>query len=103
MPYGSPTDSPAVSPAEAASVRHREIYGRYEKLYNLIDFLAAIGFLLGSILFFYPSQETAAIWLFVVGSILFAARPTVRVLREFHLARLPLPGDHPPVATSRTT
>lgn len=82
-----------------ASERHVEIYGRYEKLYNLIDFLAAVAFLIGSVLFFYPSRETSAIWLFVVGSILFAARPTVSVLREFHLARLPLPGDHPPAHT----
>jgi hypothetical protein len=34
--------------------------------------------------------------MFLGGSLAFAAKPTVRVLREFHLARLPLPGDLAP-------
>lgn len=76
-----------------ASPHHRQVYGRYEKIYTLVEFAAAAAFVVGSVLFFYPSQQIPATWLFLVGSILFAARPTVRVLREYHLARIPLPGD----------
>lgn len=77
-----------------ASPRHVAVYGHYEKLYNLIDFLAAAAFVVGSALFFFPDRQELAAWAFLVGSILFAARPTVRVLREFHLARIPLPADN---------
>ncbi len=76
-----------------ASDRHRVVYGRYQKIYTLVEFAAAVAFVVGSTLFFYPAQQEPATWFFLVGSVLFAARPTVRVLRENHLARLPLPGD----------
>lgn len=76
-----------------ASPRHRQVYGSYQKLYTLVEFAAAVAFVIGSVLFFYPSQQTPATWFFLVGSILFAARPTVRVLRENHLARIPVPGN----------
>ena len=79
-----------------ASPQHIAVYGRYEKVYNLIDFCAAVTFVVGSVLFFFPTQQDPATWAFLVGSILFAARPTVRVLREFHLARIPLPAGAQP-------
>ncbi len=78
------------------------MYGRYQKIYTLVEFAAAVAFVVGSVLFFYPSQQFPATWLFLVGSILFAARPTVCVLRENHLARIPLPGDAS-AATSNVT
>jgi hypothetical protein len=81
----------------AASPKHERICGRYERIYTLIDFAAATTFVVGSSLFFFETQQIPATWAFLIGSILFAARPTVTVLREFHLAQLPLPGDgHPP-------
>lgn len=80
----------------AASPQHAAVYARYEKLYNLIDFCAAAAFVVGSALFFFPARQESATWAFLIGSILFAARPTVRVLREFHLARIPLPGKEQP-------
>lgn len=76
-----------------ASPRHAEIYGFYERLYTIVDFLAALLFVVGSILFFYDALVYTGTWFFLVGSVLFGARPTVKLLREFHLARLPLPGD----------
>ncbi|MBN9101175.1 MULTISPECIES: YrhK family protein [unclassified Pseudonocardia] len=79
-----------------ASPHHREVYGRYQKIYTAIEFAAAMAFVVGSVLFFYPAQQVPATWFFLGGSILFAARPTVRVLRETHLARIPLPGDARP-------
>jgi hypothetical protein len=74
-----------------ASPRHVAVDGHYETLYNLIDFLAAAAFVVGSTLFFFPDRQNSVIRTFLVGSILFAARPTVQLLREFHLARIPLP------------
>lgn len=76
-----------------ATPRHAQVYGRYEKAYTLIDFMAAVTFVAGSVLFFFESQQIPATSAFLVGSVFFAARPTVTVLREFHLARIPLPGD----------
>lgn len=76
-----------------ASPHHAKIYGFYEKLYTIIDFCAAMLFVVGSILFFYDALVFTGTWLFLVGSLLFGARPTVKLLREFHLARLPLPED----------
>ena len=73
--------------------RHAEIWSRYEKIYTGFDFVAALAFLVGSVLFYDEALHVTATTLFVVGSAFFAAKPTVRLLRELHLARLPLPGD----------
>ena len=43
------------------------------------DFIAGLSFVVGSWLFFYPALETAGVWLFVVGSVAFAAKPTIRL------------------------
>ena len=75
------------------SDRHAEIWSLYEKIYTGLDFVAALSFLVGSVLFYYEALHVSATTLFVIGSAFFAAKPTVRLLREFHLARLPLPGD----------
>lgn len=82
-----------------ASPRHKDVYGFYEKLYTVIDFVASATFVVGSIFFFYESLVFSGTWLFLLGSVCFAARPTVRLLREFHLARLPLPEDDTPDLT----
>ncbi|MEW5422170.1 YrhK family protein [Amorphus sp. 3PC139-8] len=76
-----------------ASAAHRAIYRRYEIAYTSIDLLAGFTFLIGSILFFWKATETAAIWLFVVGSLFFFLRPLARIARELELARLPVPED----------
>jgi uncharacterized membrane protein YgdD (TMEM256/DUF423 family) len=60
-----------------------------------VDFSAALCFLIGSILFFRESLMTPATWLFVVGSVLFAAKPTLRLLREVRLYRM---GDYADLA-----
>lgn len=76
-----------------ATPTHRKVYGRYEKLYTLNDFSASLFFLVGSIMFFYESLMIPATWCFTLGSVNFMLRPTIKVVREFHLANLPLPGD----------
>ncbi|MFR9801041.1 YrhK family protein [Pseudonocardia sp. RS010] len=75
-----------------ASPRHRAVYGRYQKIYTAVEFAAAVAFVVGSVCFFSESLMLLATWFFLVGSILFAVRPTVSVLREAHLARIPVPG-----------
>ncbi|MDQ0313707.1 YrhK family protein [Amorphus orientalis] len=78
-----------------ASPKHRAIYRRYEIAYTSLDLIAGLGFLVGSILFFWKATETAAIWLFTMASLFFFLRPLARVSRELELARLPVPEDDP--------
>lgn len=71
-----------------ASPKHREIYSAYEIAYSIIDLLAAVLFIVGSILFLDDATVYAGTWLFIIGSVFFAARPAVRLARELHLAGL---------------
>ncbi|MES1939425.1 hypothetical protein T5B8_04246 [Salinisphaera sp. T5B8] len=80
-------------PKHATDHHQRKVYGRYEKLYTLNDFFAALYFLVGSVMFFYESLMIPATWCFTLGSVHFLLRPTIKVVREFHIAQLPLPGD----------
>ncbi len=66
----------------------RRIYARYEIAHTVVDFLAALCFLVGSILFFWPEVETLAVWLFVIGSVFFMAKPSLRLAREIQLWRM---------------
>lgn len=78
------------------SPAHAEIVRRYEIGRTLVEFLAAVAFIVGSIFFFYPGLVYAGTWFFVVGSVLFAARPTMRLALELHLARIPVPAEFRP-------
>lgn len=66
------------------SAKNRRIYTIYQLIYTLVDFGAAMLFLIGSVLFFYQSLQDPAIWCFVAGSVLFATKPTLRLVREVH-------------------
>jgi hypothetical protein len=68
---------------------HARISRNYEIWYNINDFAAGVLFVTGSILFFWESTMYIATWFFVVGSILFCVRPSIRLARELHLSRLP--------------
>lgn len=70
------------------SPRSDAIYAAYELAYTAVDFAAAALFIIGSALFFSDSTTYAATWLFVIGSVFFAAKPTIRLVREVHLLRL---------------
>ncbi len=70
------------------SDRHAEIWAAYEIAHTLIDFTAAGLFVIGSALFFFPSTTYAATWLFLIGSIFFGLKPTVRLIRELRLVSL---------------
>lgn len=62
---------------------------RYEVLSILNDLLIGLWFLIGSLLFFSPAMETAAIWLFVIGSAQLLIRPAIRLAQHIHLRRFP--------------
>lgn len=79
-----------------ASRSHEEIVRRYEIGRTVVEFLAAATFIVGSIFFFYESLIYLGTWLFLIGSILFAVRPSIRLLLELHLAHLPVPKEFRP-------
>lgn len=66
----------------------RRVYAIYEIAHTLADFIAAISFLLGSVLFLWPEKETEAIWLFILGSVFFCVKPSLRMCRELQLWRM---------------
>lgn len=74
-----------------ASPRHIDIYIRYRTVYVAFDCAAAVAFIIGSVCFLYESLHQLAAWLFIVGSVLFAAVPAISIAQGVHLARLPVP------------
>ncbi len=64
----------------------RRLYALYEILHTIADFIAAFCFLVGSVLFLWPETETPAIWLFILGSVFFCLKPTLKLIRELRLA-----------------
>ncbi len=63
----------------------RRCYALYEIAYTAVDFSAALSFIVGSIMFFSEDWMVPGTWLFLVGSILFACKPSIRLWREIHL------------------
>ena len=70
------------------SPKHLEVFWRYQVVRTGVDFGAAICFIIGSVLFFSESTQITATWLFLIGSILFAVKPTIDMVRSLHLSRL---------------
>lgn len=70
------------------SREHSKVTARFEIAYTTVDFLAAILFIAGSIFFFRESTTFFATWLFLIGSVCFALKPTLRLIREVKLVRL---------------
>ena len=68
--------------AHTLSPTHRKIYAWMTLAYTAVDFVAAVLFIAGSALFFSPATAGTATWLFLIGSIFFAMRPTITVARE---------------------
>ncbi len=71
------------------SPRHLELYWRYQIVRTAVDFGAALCFVVGSVLFFFERTATLGTWFFLVGSFLFATKPTIDLTRSLHLRRLP--------------
>lgn len=70
------------------STETRRVYAAYEIAHTFVDFVAAICFLVGSILFFSEDTQYSATWLFVIGSMFFCLKPTLRLAREIQLWRM---------------
>lgn len=64
------------------SVKHKKIYAVCELAYTFVDFSAAAMFVIGSVLFFKESTTYVATWLFLIGSIFFGLKPTIKLIRE---------------------
>ena len=62
-------------------------YAMFEALHTTVGFLAAFLFVIGSVLFFFPELQTAGTIGFLVGSLFFAAKPSIRLSHEVWLAR----------------
>ncbi|MDX1809973.1 MAG: YrhK family protein [Sulfurospirillaceae bacterium] len=67
-------------------VNKRKAYAVFEILYTAVDFMAAMAFTVGSVMFLYADLTYSAKWFFIIGSLLFAFKPTIRVVREIRLA-----------------
>jgi hypothetical protein len=52
----------------------------------VFDFDAAVGFLVGSILFLSEATKSLGIYLFILGSVLFLLKPAIRLQREAQYA-----------------
>ena len=70
------------------SYTHRQIYAYAELAYTVVDFSAAVLFVVGSILFFSADTTYLATWLFLLGSIFFGMRPTIKLAREVAYMRI---------------
>ena len=66
----------------------RRVWARYEIAYTFVDFSAAFCFVVGSIMFFSEAWLIPGTWMFLIGSILFALKPTLRLVREIQLYRM---------------
>ncbi len=66
------------------SPRHQRLYAVYELAFTVVDFMAAFLFVIGSVMFFRSSLENLGVWMFLVGSLCFALKPTIRLTRELH-------------------
>jgi len=60
----------------------------YFRLHLVADFLAGLLFLVGSVFFLYDSLIRAGTWMFIVGSLLFVAKPSLRLAHEIARSRI---------------
>jgi hypothetical protein len=66
----------------------KRFYAAVELVYTAVDFSAAVCFVVGSVMFLYEDWQTVGTWFFIVGSILFAFKPVIRMAREIRLAAM---------------
>lgn len=66
----------------------RRIYAVFELIYTAVDFSAAMCFVVGSVMYLFDAWARVGTYLFIVGSVLFAAKPTLRLIREIKLAAM---------------
>lgn len=69
------------------SAENAKLYAALEVAYTVVDFAAAGLFIVGSVLFFSESTQIPGTWCFLVGSVCFALKPTLRLVRELTYAK----------------
>lgn len=63
--------------------QHNRFYKNiYNVLYTINEFIIALLFLIGSVLFYFKALETWAITLFVIASFQFIIKPSIRLVHE---------------------
>lgn len=82
---------------QTRSARHIRVYAYCELAYTVVDFSAAALFVVGSILFFNEATVVTGTWLFLIGSIFFGMRPSIKLVRELVFLRI---GDFDDVAAN---
>lgn len=89
MEEANPLDAPLT-----IKMGHEEILirRRYETLSIVNDFMIAMWFLVGSVMFLYTSLVDDGTWLFILGSAQLAIRPALRLAAHIHLQRVPASG-----------
>jgi len=68
-------------------VSDEEYYAWFELAYTTVDVCAALLFVVGSIMFFSTEWLTVGTWCFLIGSLCFALKPTLRIIRELRYVR----------------
>ncbi|MEM8760014.1 MAG: YrhK family protein [Pseudomonadota bacterium] len=76
---------------DLSTQRHRNIGQLYDFAHLIVDFLAAALFVVGSIMFFYEAWVFPGTWCFLIGSVFFGVKPTLKLARALHLTSLPVP------------
>ncbi|WP_111496356.1 MULTISPECIES: YrhK family protein [Marinobacter] len=66
----------------------KRIHERYEWLHIANDYVSAILFLVGSVLFLWESWQTVATWFFIIGSVFFLFAPILRTLNKRYVRNL---------------
>ncbi|GAA0513658.1 YrhK-like protein [Saccharopolyspora erythraea NRRL 2338] len=87
---------PAASTPWVRRIGHGELLlrHRYEMASIVNDILIAFWFIVGSLLFFSPLTTTAGVWMFLLGSIELAIRPSIRLVRHLHLRKVQKSIEH---------
>ena len=71
------------------------IHNRYETAVLINDFLIGLWFTLGSVAFLFPAYEGIGDWIFVLASVQYLVRPSIRLTRNIHLQRIQRRRDSP--------
>lgn len=65
-------------------IKDEKAYALFELAYTSVDMAAALLFIVGSVMFFSKDWQTSGTWCFLIGSIFFALKPSIRIYREIY-------------------
>lgn len=70
------------------SPAHARVHAAYEVALTIASVAAALLFIVGSIMFFSEAWLIPGTWCFLIGSVLFAIAPSLKLVREVHFWRM---------------